>query len=82
VTQLSASYPHVPVIARARDLESSSRLLQAGAVHAYPEAIEASLRLGATALDILHVPAEDVDTLIQGVRDWNYTPVIEEPPPK
>jgi monovalent cation:H+ antiporter-2, CPA2 family len=77
VTHLSDSYPHVPVIARARDLESSSRLLQAGAVHAYPEAIEASLRLGATALDLLHIPAEHVDELLQGVRDWGYRPVLE-----
>lgn len=77
VTHLSGDYPHVPVIARARDLESSSRLMQAGAVHAYPEAIEASLRLGATALDLLHVPAEDVDALLQGVRDWDYRPVLE-----
>lgn len=69
--------PQVPVIARARDLETSTRLLDAGAVHAYPEAIEASLRLGATALRILHVPSADVEQVIQGVRDWGYRPVLE-----
>jgi enoyl-[acyl-carrier protein] reductase I len=33
----------VAIIARARDLAASARLLEAGATHAYPEAIEASL---------------------------------------
>lgn len=70
--------PHVPVIARAKDLEASSRLLAAGATHAYPEAIEASLRLGATALKMLRVPAGDIDLIVQGVRDWDYMPILEE----
>lgn len=70
--------PHVPVIARARDLEASSRLLAAGAAHAYPEAIEASLRLGATALKMLRVPAGDIDLIVQGVRDWDYKAVLED----
>jgi CPA2 family monovalent cation:H+ antiporter-2 len=52
-------------------------LLQAGAAHAYPEAIEASLRLGATALQMLHVPAEEVEQLVQSVRDWDYRPVAD-----
>lgn len=70
--------PQVPVIARARDLQSSSQLLEAGATHAYPEAIEASLRLGATALQILQVPAADIEQVMQGVRDLDYKPVLEE----
>ena len=78
VSFLRNTCPHVPVIARARDLEATSRLLDAGATHAYPEAIEASLRLGATALQILRVPSEDIDLVVQGVRDWDYKPVIED----
>ncbi|MFO7594520.1 MAG: cation:proton antiporter, partial [Pseudomonadota bacterium] len=70
--------PHVPIIARARDLESSSRLLEAGVTHAYPEAIEASLRLGASALEILNKPADDINAVIDDVRNCNYKPVIEE----
>jgi len=77
VACLSSHCPHVPVIARARDLESSSQLLEAGATHAYPEAIEASLRLGATALKMLHIPVDDVDEVIQDVRDRDYQPVLE-----
>lgn len=78
VSFLRSHCPHVPIIARARDLESSSRLLEAGVTHAYPEAIEASLRLGASALEILRKPAEDINAVIDDVRNWNYEPVLEE----
>jgi len=66
----------VPVIARARDLETSTRLLEAGATHAYPDSIEASLHLGETALKMLHVPQETIDLVAQNVRDWGYRPVL------
>ena len=78
VSHMRNAAPHVPIIARARDLESSSRLLAAGASHAYPETIEASLRLGAIALKVLRVPVNDIDLMIQEVRDWDYKPVLEE----
>jgi len=78
VSVLRNSCPQVPIIARARDLEASSRLIDAGATHAYPEAIEASLRLGATALRMLHIPTDDIDLMLQNVRDWGYKPVLED----
>jgi CPA2 family monovalent cation:H+ antiporter-2 len=78
VRHIQALCPQVPVVARAKDLESSRLLLEAGAVHAYPETIEASLRLGATALQILKVPTRDIDLVLQGVRDWEYQPVLEK----
>ena len=77
VTLLRSACPQVPVIARARNLDDSTALIQAGAAHAYPEAIEASLRLGATALQMLHVPVEEVEQLVQAVRDWDYRPVVD-----
>lgn len=77
IDYLRRACPQVPVIARARDLESSSRLLQAGAVHAYPETIEASLRLGAAALHLLNKPTPEIDEVLQGVRDMGYRPVLE-----
>lgn len=80
VAVLRSICPQVPVIARARDLESSSQLINAGATHAYPEAIEASLRLGASALRMLSIPTDDIDTMLQDVRDWDYKPVLEEEP--
>lgn len=78
ISVLRTSCPQVPVIARARDLETSTQLIDAGATHAYPEAIEASLRLGATALGMLRIPDKDIDLILQGVRDWDYDPVREE----
>lgn len=72
--------PNVPVIARARDLDTSAQLISAGATHAYPEAIEASLRLGASALRMLSIPTDDIDTMLQNVRELDYKPVLEEKP--
>ena len=79
VAALRQHCPQVPVIARARDLQASSALIDAGAVHAYPEAIESSLRLGATALRMLRIPTVDIDQMLQDIRDWDYQPVIEPP---
>jgi CPA2 family monovalent cation:H+ antiporter-2 len=85
VSALHSLYPQLPIIARARDLEASGRLLDAGATQAYPEAIEASLRLGATALKMVGASAEHVDELLQGVRDRGYDLVRDDaapgPPP-
>lgn len=67
--------PTMPVIARAHDIETASRLLHAGAIHAYPETIEASLSLGATALEMLQVSEKDVAAMVQDIRDQDYEPV-------
>lgn len=79
VEYLRRRCPHIPIIARAMDLQESAQLMSAGATHAYPETIEASLRLAATAMTMLHVPSENIDELMQGIRDWDYVPVLEEP---
>ena len=74
---INRACPQVPVIVRTRDLETSTRLLAAGAVHAYPELIESSLRLGATALRILNVSTDEVDELIGDVRGRGYKTVLD-----
>lgn len=79
VAALRRYCPTVPVIARARDLSTSAALMEAGAGHAYPETIEASLRLGAMALRMLHVPTTNIDLTLESIRDWDYAPVIEKP---
>lgn len=79
VAALRQHCPQVPVIARARDLEGSASLVAAGAVEAYPEAIEASLRLGATVLRMLNIPTSDIDLMLESIRDWDYQSVIEDP---
>lgn len=78
ISYLRRACPQVPTIARARDLDTSKRLLEAGAIDAFPETIEASLRLGATALEILQVPQDNIDQVIQNVRDWGYKPVLTQ----
>lgn len=77
VSALRQHCPHVPVLARARDLQASSALIAAGAIHAYPEAVESSLRLGATALRMLRISTVDIDQTLQEIRDWDYQPIIE-----
>ena len=72
VRLLRGSYPNVPIIARARDLAACGELVEAGASMAYPEAIESSLRLAANALEMLGIPFDNVDMLMQGVRNENY----------
>jgi glutathione-regulated potassium-efflux system protein KefB len=79
VSHLRNLYPQVPIIARARDLEACARLLEAGATHAYPEALEASLRLAAEALQMVGAPADNAELLLQGVRDKGYELIREEP---
>ena len=80
VSTLRTSYPQVPVIARARDLEACGHLIQAGATHAFPEAVEASLRMGAEALQMIGVTSDGVARLVNGVRDGGYDLVREERP--
>jgi CPA2 family monovalent cation:H+ antiporter-2 len=77
MSYLRRTCPQVPVVVRAPDLEASNRLLEAGAAHAYPETIEASLHLGAAALQMLDVTSEEIDRVLQDVRDWDYRPVLE-----
>jgi glutathione-regulated potassium-efflux system ancillary protein KefC len=72
VSHIRNTYPGVPVLARARDLEESGRLCQAGATRALPEALESSLRLAADTLKMVGVPVEDIDLLLSGVRKTDY----------
>lgn len=80
VSYLRSSFPELRVVSRARDLESCGQLLQAGASSAFPEVVESSMRLGAQVLEMVGVPAQNVDLLLTGVRRTNYSLVREEPP--
>jgi glutathione-regulated potassium-efflux system protein KefB len=78
VSHIRNTFPHVPIISRARDLEACGHLVSAGASHAFPEILESSLRLGAIALQMLDVPRDDVDLLLRGVRHDNYDLVKDD----
>jgi len=72
VSHISTDYPRVSVIARARDLVCSGLLVEAGATLALPEALEASLRLGAAALEALGITSDDVEDLLRSARKEDY----------
>ncbi|WP_029134974.1 cation:proton antiporter [Sedimenticola selenatireducens] len=78
VSHFRNTYPRIPVIARARDLEASGQLLKAGATQAFPEAIEASLRLGAEALKMVGASEDNVQLLMDGIRSGGYQMVQQE----
>lgn len=80
VAYIRKACPQIPVIVRARDLEASNQLLEMGATEAYPETVEASLRLGERALSMLNIPTEDIESTLQEMRDWNYQPLSEQKP--
>ncbi len=78
ISHIRNAYPHLQVVSRARDLEACGHLVKAGATHAFPEILESSLRLGAIALQMLDVPRDNVDLLLQGVRNDNYDLVKDD----
>jgi glutathione-regulated potassium-efflux system protein KefB len=77
-TELIRAYaPDVKIVARARDLTTCEALLRAGATRAFPETVEASLRLAAETLDALNLATEEVDMLLDNARGGGYALVRE-----
>ena len=60
--------PDVPVFARARDPAHAARLVKLGAVEVIPEAVEASLQLGARVLEGLGIPDDAVARRLEEMR--------------
>jgi glutathione-regulated potassium-efflux system ancillary protein KefC len=78
ISHVKHNYPGIQIIARARDLEASGRLIQAGATLALPEAVESSLRLANDTLRMVGVPVDNIDLLLRDVRRKNYELVDPE----
>ena len=78
ISHVKNNYPGIPVIVRARDLEASGRLTQAGATIALPEAVETSLRLANDTLRMVGVPVDNVELLLCDVRRKDYE--LVDPP--
>lgn len=72
ISHVRNNYPGIPVIARARDLGASGRLVQAGATIAPPEMVESSLRLANEALRLLGLPVDNIDLLLCDARSKDY----------
>ncbi|MEO5341911.1 MAG: cation:proton antiporter [Gammaproteobacteria bacterium SHHR-1] len=77
VSHIRSINPSIPIIARARDLQTSTALLDAGATKAYPETLESSLRLSAEALQMIGISSGSVETLVQDVRASDYKQVLK-----
>lgn len=67
--RLRASFPDIPLIARARDTAQAASLYKAGASQAVPEAVEASLQIAEAALVDLGVAMGPVIASIHDKRD-------------
>lgn len=78
VRQLRQAYPDLPILARARDTGHAAALYKAGASHAIPEALEASLQLSEAALVEIGVPMGPVIASIHGKRDEMRSRIMEE----
>jgi len=68
VAALVGNFPSLPIVVRAKDLAHGLHLESRGATQAVPEALEASLQLGASAMSTMGVGPDDVIEIIQNVR--------------
>lgn len=71
-TLIRSQAPQMTVVARARDLVTCDALHRAGVSHAFPETLEASLRLAAQSLEALGISSDQTDMLLRGVRSTDY----------
>jgi CPA2 family monovalent cation:H+ antiporter-2 len=78
VKKLRTQYPDMPIIARARDASHAAALYRAGASHAVPETLEASLQLSEAVLVELGVPMGFVIASIHEKRDELREQIMEE----
>jgi monovalent cation:H+ antiporter-2, CPA2 family len=78
VKKLRSQYPELPIIARARDTSHAAALYRAGASHAVPETLEASLQLSEAVLVELGVPMGFVIASIHEKRDELRDQLMEE----
>ncbi|HWU02799.1 MAG TPA: cation:proton antiporter [Novosphingobium sp.] len=78
VKNLRARFPDLPILARARDSGHAATLYRAGATHAVPEALEASLQLSEAVLVELGVPMGFVIASIHEKRDEFRERIMED----
>ena len=78
VRKLRQSYPALPIMVRARDASHAAELYRAGASHAVPETLEASLQLSEAVLVDLGVAMGPVIASIHEKRDELRDQIMEE----
>lgn len=78
VKRLRGQFPDLPIIARARDAGHAAQLYRAGASHAVPDTLEASLQLSEAVLIDLGVAMGPVIASIHEKRDELRQRIMEE----
>lgn len=78
VSKLRAAHPDLLIVARARDITHASELYRAGASHAVPETLEATLQLSEAVLVDIGVPMGPVIASIHEKRDEFRARIEEE----
>lgn len=78
-TLIRTQAPDLAIVARAHDLVTCDALHQIGVKQAFPETLEASLRLAAESLDALGISTDETNLLLQGVRGADYAIVRSGP---
>jgi CPA2 family monovalent cation:H+ antiporter-2 len=78
VRKLRTNHPELTIIARARDVSHAALLYRAGASHAVPETLEASLQLSEAVLVDLGVPMGPVIASIHEKRDEFRQQIMDE----
>ena len=74
---LRRDHPGLRILARARNRERVGRLLRAGADVAVAEALEGSLELSGRVLESLELPDEEIDRIMDGLRENDYARIEE-----
>ena len=75
---IRARSARVAIVARARDLVACDALYRAGANHAFPEAVEASLKLAAETLGALGISEGETEEMLTDARGEDYALVRAE----
>jgi monovalent cation:H+ antiporter-2, CPA2 family len=78
VKRLRTQFPDLPIVARSRDTAHAAQLYRAGASHAVPETLEASLQLSEAVLVELGVAAGPVIASIHEKRDELRQQIMDE----
>ena len=76
--RLRSEYPHLPIIARARDTDHAARLYRAGVTDAVPETLEASLQLSEAVLVDIGLAMGPVIASIHEKRSQLRAEIMEE----
>jgi CPA2 family monovalent cation:H+ antiporter-2 len=70
VSSVRAQWPHLFILARARDVAHATRLLQLGANEVVPETVEASLQMATRVLESIGVPEDVARRHADAERHW------------